>query len=233
MRHSTKWTLLACGVMLVATAGSLAAQQRSFYSSDTRIGITKGEPVAFAPPVITRVSVKGNYTVVTVPPVLPAPAFRLVDYLDLSEPMLTSYLSTRDTFQLRLVSIVQNKATDPRVRDLALMIARDRESRLNQTVEIITDEGVGAEMLARDPEQARFAELLAQFDAMPSGSAFDAAFLQSEFFLHQNEIDVINANIKNAHDDDFEDLLEDSANGLTQTREVIRGLIESLGLSLP
>lgn len=232
MRHITSSTLLACGVMLVASAGSLAAQQRSYYSNDTRIGVTKGEPVYYAP-VISRVSVKGNYNVVTIPPVFPAPPFNIVDYLDLNEPMLTSYLSTRDTFQLRLVSIVQNKATDPRVRDLALMIARDRESRLGQTVEIITDEGVGTEMLPRDPEQARFAELLAQFDAMPSGAAFDAAFLQSEFFLHQNEIDVISANLKNAHDDDFEDLLEDSSNALTQTREVIRALIESLGVSLP
>jgi hypothetical protein len=232
MRHISRSTLLACGVMLVASAGSLAAQQRSYYSNDTRIGVTKGEPVYYAP-VISRVSVKGSYNVVTIPPVFPAPAFRIVDYLDLSEPMLTSYLSTRDTFQLRLVSIVQNKATDPRVRDLALMIARDRESRLGQTVEIITDEGVGAEMLPRDPEQARFAELLAIFDAMPSGAAFDAAFLQSEFFLHQNEIDVIAANLKNAHDDDLEDLLEDSSNALTQTREVIRALVEALGVSLP
>jgi hypothetical protein len=227
-------TFFGVGLLLAVTGASASAQQRALYSSDARIAVTKGEPPAPPPPpVITRVSVKGNYTVVTIPPVMPAPAFNLGDYLDLSEPMLTSYLSVRDTFQLRLVSIVANKATDPRVRDLALMIAQDRQSRLAQTAEIITDEGVGAEMLQRDPELARFVELLRRFDAMPSGPALDVAFLQSEYFVHQNEIDVITANMKNAHDDDLEDLLEDTTNALTTTREVIRGLIQTLGASLP
>lgn len=221
-------------LLLGALASSAAGQQRAFYSSDSRIRVTKGEPPpAPLPSVISRVSVKGNYTVVTIPPVHPAPAFSVVEYLDLSEPMLTSYLSVRDTFQLRLVSIVSNKATDPRVRDLALLIAQDRQNRMAQTLEVITDEGVGAEALQRDRELARFVELLRRFDSAPSGPAFDAAFLQAEFFLHQNEIDVIGANLKNAHDDDLEDLLEDSTRGLTQTREVIRGLIEMLGVSLP
>jgi hypothetical protein len=233
MRHTDSRFFIAL-LMLGALGSSAGAQQRAFYSSDARIRVTKGEPPpAPVPSLISRVSVKGNYTVVTIPPVHPAPAFNLGDYLDLSEPMLTSYLSVRDTFQLRLVSIVSNKATDPRVRDLALLIAQDRQSRMAQTLEVITDEGVGAEMLQRDPELARFVELLRRFDSTPSGPAFDAAFLQAEFFLHQNEVDVIGANIKNAHDDDLEDLLEDSTRALTQTREVIRGLIEMLGVSLP
>ena len=225
---------LIAGLLLAAVGATAAAQRRALYSSDARIAVAKGEPPAPAPPsVITRVSVKGKYTVVTVPPVFPAPPFNLGDYLDLSEPMLTSYLSVRDTFQLRLVSMVASKATDPRVRDLALLIAQERESRMAQTVEIITDEGVGAEMLQRDSELARFVEVLRRFDAMPSGPALDVAFLRSEFFLHQNEIDVIGANIKNAHDDDLEDLLEHSTTALTFTREVLRGLIETLGASLP
>lgn len=220
-------------LLLGALATTAAGQQRAFYSGRSGIRVTKDEaPPTPVPSVITRVSVKGNYTVVTIPPVYPAPPFHLGDYLDLSEPMLTSYLSVRDTFQLRLVSIVAKKATDPRVRDLALLIAQERQRRLAETFEIITDEGVNAEMLQRDPELARFVELLRLFDAAPSGPAFDAAFLQAEFFLHQNEIDVIGANIKNAHDDDLEDLLEDSARGLTETRETIRGLIEMLGVSL-
>ena len=226
-------TFVRAGVLLATTAAIAPAQQRALYSSESRIAVTKDGAPPTQPAFFSRVSVKGNFTVVTVPPVMPAPPFNLGDYLDLSEPMLTSYLSVRDTFQLRLTSLVAQKATDPRVRDLALAISQERQKRLAETAEIITDEGVGAEMLQRDPELARFVELLRHFDAMPSGPAFDVAFLQSEFFLHQNEIDVIGANIKNAHDDDLEDDLEDSSESLANTREVIRGLIETLGASLP
>ena len=222
---------LLAGLLLAAVAMPLAAQQRSYYSSDSRIAVSKA-PV-YAPSRITHVSVKGNDQTIEVPPVYPAPPFRLGDYLDLNEQNLTAYMALRDTVQIRLAGIAQAKATDTRVRDLALMIQNDRVNRIVQTTEVITDEGVGAAPMARDVELYRLAELIQHFDRMPAGAAFDAAYLQVVFFLHQNEIDVLSTNIKNAHDDDLEDLLEDTINAMTNTREITRGLTQAMGVSLP
>ena len=55
-------------LLLVAVAATAAGQQRAFYSSRSGIRVTKdATPPTPAPSVITRVSVKGNYTVVTIP----------------------------------------------------------------------------------------------------------------------------------------------------------------------
>jgi uncharacterized protein (DUF305 family) len=223
---------LSVGALLAASA-RLEAQQRSYYS-DERIAVTKGALYRSA---ITNLSVKGSDTRISIPPVMPAEAFRLVDYLDLSEQNLTYYMATRDTFAIRLASTAEQKASDQRVRDIATMIWRDRTNRAADVDEIIRveqgGEGVGTAALARDAELQRLRELAAHFDTLSAGSAFDAAYLRTVFFLHQNEIDVLTANLKNAHDDDFERLIEDSIRSMTQTREVVRTVSQAMGVSLP
>lgn len=232
MRRTSTWTLLSAGALLAGGAQS-EAQQRSYYSEE-RITVSKG--ALYRAP-IENVSVKGSDITISAPPVMPAEPFRLVDYLDLSEQNLTYYMATRDTFQIRLASIAQQKASDQRVRDIAAMIWRDRTNRAAEVDEIVRverhGEGVGTQALTRDAEQQRLRELVVHFDTLSSGSAFDAAYLRTVFFLHQNEIDVLNANIKNAHDDDFERLIEDSVDSMAQTREVVRTVSQAMGVSLP
>jgi hypothetical protein len=222
---------LLAGLLLAAVAMPLAAQQRSYYSSDSRISVSKA-PV-YAPARITHISVKGSDVTIENPPVYPAPPFRIADYWDLNEQNLTAYLALRDTVQIRLAGIAQAKATDTRVRDLALMIQNDRVNRIVETTESIVDEHVGSQPMARDVELYRLAELIQHFDRMPAGAAFDAAYLQVTFFLHQNEIDVLTQNLKNAHDNDFEEVVEDAIENLTNTREITRGLTQAMGVSLP
>jgi predicted outer membrane protein len=228
MKTASHWALLSVGSLL-AGAVPLQGQQR-MYASDERISISKDAPV---PGRIDRVSVKGSDATITIPPVMPAPAFRIEDYRDLNENNLAYYIATRDTFEVRLAAIAQQKAVDSRVRDVAMVIERDRMHRLAETKDVLTHDDVGTEPLARDAELARLRELVVVLDALPSGQEFDAAYLRSVFFLHQNELDVLSANLKNAHDDDFEDVLEDSFTPLTRTRDVVRTIAQSLGVSLP
>jgi uncharacterized protein (DUF305 family) len=229
----SKWTLLGAGALL-AYAVQLSAQQR-YYRSDDRITITK-EPV-FLPSVVTRIDVDGEDKTIKIPPVEPAPPFRLVDYMDLNDQGVLWYMVTRDSAQIRLASIAQQKASDSRVRDIATSIVDYRSNHINKVVHDIDHEHhgarVGDQALPRDPEMLRYRELVRTLDRLPSGPAFDAAFLQSEYFLHQNEIEVLNANYKNVHDDETEKLIKHSIRSQTQTRDVVRTVSQSLGVNLP
>ena len=231
MRRISTITLLSTSVLLAAAA-QLEAQRLYTYSNGS-IPVSKDRE----PPRIERFSVKGEDRTVTIPPVMPAEAFRLVDYLDLSEQNLTYYMASRDNFEIQLAAIAGQKASDARVRDLAAIIGNDRKNRVALVDEIIREEnhgeGVGVAQLQRDPEMGRLRELVAHFDKLQPGQDFDAAYVRTVFFLHQNELDVLNANIKNAHDDDFERLIKESIKSMTNTREVIRSVAQSMGVSLP
>ena len=227
----SKLTILSAGVLL-ASAVQLSAQQR-YYHSDGRIAISK-EPLIVAGSV-TRIDIDGTDTRVVIPPVMPPPPFRLVDYLDLSEQNMTYYIASRDTFQIRYAAMGVQKATDQRVRDLATVILRDRRNELNLVREIISEngDGVGTDPIDRDPELKRLRELVKDLDGMSAGPAWDGAYLRTVFFLHQNEIDVQNANHKNLHDDDFEKLNRESISSKTQTRDAARTIAQSLSVTLP
>jgi hypothetical protein len=220
----------AAGVFLHATA--LDAQQQR-YASDTRIRISK-EPLP-APQMVkgstTRITVDGSNE--TVPPRWPARAFRIEDYANLTEGQLASFLALRDSLVIYLSRQAGTKAVDPNVRNYAATTERDRTNHLNKTLHEIVEEHIGLEAIQNDYAVQRLQELAVQFESMPSGPAFDAAFLRALYFENQNEVQVLTVNLKNAHDDDFEDLVEDSIKWFSASRDTAFAVIQTLGLSLP
>jgi hypothetical protein len=191
---------------------------------------------------VIRLDIDGTDTRVVIPPVMPPAPFRLSDYLDLSEQNLTYYIASRDSFQIRYAAMGVHKAHDARVKDLATVILRDRRNELNLIRNIIAHgdtkdkghhAGVGTDPIDRDPFLKRLRELVKDLDDMPAGPAWDGAYLRTVFFTHQNEIEVQNANHKNIHDDDFEDLNKESISSKTQTRDAARTIAQSLSVTLP
>jgi len=227
MKATWKWIVVITATTLTAT-GAAQAQRR--VASDYRIPISK-EPPTFSKGTETRVNVDGTNTVIRAPE--PPPAFRLVDYSNLNEMNLAAYLATRDSVEIRLAYTASQKATDPRVREFATQISQGRTWHLGQVWKYITDKHVGYEPVPNDYNLVRLRDLVAQFDTMSSGPAFDAAWLRVQYFEHQNEIEVLNTNLKQVHQDDFEDLVEDSIKGFPKTRDTARALLEALGQSLP
>ncbi|MGH7679328.1 MAG: DUF4142 domain-containing protein [Gemmatimonadaceae bacterium] len=231
MTKRTKWILVGAGAVL-AGAVPLPAQVGR-YHSDTRIPTSK-EPVPlpmWSPPV--HISLKGSDTTIRIKPRMPLPAFRLVDYLGFTEPQVAWFMSSRDTVQIALAQLAQQKATDPNVRSFAAMVEQNRIVRLGETWEKITDENVGAEARGQDYEMARRIDILQRLNKMPSGREFDAAYLQTQFFLDQNEIDVLTANREIVHDDDFEDLVDDSIRQLENERDTARAIAQALKINIP
>ena len=223
--------VLASGIAasVVLHAASLGAQQQR-YASDTRIRITK-EPPQLVKGSITRISVDGSD--VTVPPRWPVRAFRIEDYANLTEGQLATFLATRDSIEIYLARQAAAKAVDPNVRTYVAALERDRTNHLNTTLHNIVDQHIVPEPIPNDYAIERLRELVGQFDAMPSGPAFDAAFMRTQYFENQNETQVLQANVKNAHDDDFEELVDDSIEQFSRARDTAFAVLQTLGLSLP
>ena len=217
------------GVGLIFATLPLGAQQ-NLYRSDTRISVSK-EPLPPLPPL--RVDVTGRDTTSVIPPSVPLPPVRLGDYLDMGEQELTAHMASRDTAEIMLAQLAAQKATDPNVRTFAAWIEGSRTAMLGGTIKVITEDHVGFQPRQRDYDLARTRELYQQLDAMPSGPSWDAAFVRTQYFLHANEFDVLTANIKNAHDDDLEDVIEHKQKVLTAGRDGAFNLAQVLGVSIP
>jgi len=223
--HTRTWLLLGAGAMLVANAGA-EAQQRMQGSG---IRIVKDEVV---PSVSTTGNdninvVGGDVTTSLVP-------FDLSIYANnMNEKNITAHMAAGDSLEIQLAQLAQSKATDSRVRDYAATLASDHTAHLAKTWEIITDEDVGFEPMANDPEGARTRATLANLRGMAAGASWDAAFLRFQAEHHQHEIDILNSNIKNAHDDDLEEHIEDSVKSLTKHRDMARSIATTLGISTP
>ena len=128
-------------------------------------------------------------------------------------------------------SEAQTKASDQRVRDYATMLVSDHSTHLAKTIEVITDEDVGAEPLAFDPEVIRMREVLTALRTRAGSADWDAAFLRFQISHHQNEIDLLTPVIKNAHDDDLEELIEGTLQSLAKHRDAARSVATTLGFS--
>jgi len=223
--------VLASGIAasVVLHAATLDAQQR-YSASDTRIRISK-EPPVLVKGSMTRISLDG--TDATIPAVWPARAFRIDDYANLTEGQLATFLAVRDSLEIYLARQAGPKVVDPNVRNFVAALERDRTNHLNATLHTIVDEHITLEPIPNDYAIERLHELIKQFDTMSSGPQFDAAFMRSQYFENQNEVQVLSVNIKNAHDDDFEDLVEDSIRDFSKARDTAYAVIQALGLSLP
>jgi putative membrane protein len=219
MHHTRTSVLLGVSALLLATAAD--AQQRTDGSG---IRVTKDEVAVNTTPSTTGVNVVGGEVSLTTP-------FDIAAYANMNEKNITAHMAAGDSLEIQFGQLAQTKGTSQSVRDFGVMLVNDHTAHLAKTHEIITDEDVGAEPLAVDPEGMRMRQMLTELRNMAAGTNWDAAFLRFQAAHHQNEIDVLNANIKNAHDDDLEDHIEKSVVSLSNHRDKARSIGTGLGVT--
>lgn len=219
MKHPRVSVLLGVGALMVASAAT--AQQRSA-GSDIRI--RKDAPAVTSTPSTSTVNVVGGELRFTTP-------FDISNYATLNEKMITMLMASGDSLEIQLGHLAHSKGTDQRVRDFGMMLANDHTAHLAKTWEIITDEKVGIEPIPNDVEGRRLREALAWLQANPASAAWDGAFLRFQAQHHQNVIDILNLNVKNAHDDDLEDHIKKSLTSLAKHRDMAKSNATTLGVS--
>ena len=212
--------LLGAVAMLAATAAD--AQERMQGSG---IRVQKSEFGVSTTPSTTTVEVSTGDVNLTTP-------FDITAYANMTEKNITAHMAAGDSLEIQLAELALSKGTSQQVRDFASTLLNDHRAHLAKTHEIITDEDVGAQPLAFDPEGMRMRQMLNSLRNMAAGSNWDAAFLRFQAQHHQNEIDLLSANIKNAHDDDLEDHIEESITSLSKHRDSARSIATSLGYQL-
>jgi putative membrane protein len=222
MRAARHWILLSAGALMVAS--SVAAQTRTT-GSGIPVSKDRDVTVGTTPGTGTTITSGGSVTLM--------PAFDIAAYANMSEKNITAHMATADSLEIQLGQLAQSKGTAQSVRDFGAMLTTDHTAHLAKTQEIITDEKVGAEAPAMDPEAARLRNLLTRLTNMPAGSAWDAQFLRAQAEHHQHEIDILNANVKNAHDDDLEDHVKKSLTSLAKHRDSAKSVATTLGVSIP
>jgi putative membrane protein len=211
--------LLGAVALLAATAD---AQERMQGSG---IRVQKSEFDVSTTPSTTTVEVATGEVSLTTP-------FDITAYASMNEKNITAHMAAGDSLEIQFAELALGKATNQQVRDFANMLLNDHRAHLAKTHEIITDEDVGAEPLAFDPEGLRMRQMLNNLRTMAAGTNWDAAFLRFQAQHHQNEIDLLSANIKNAHDDDLEDHIEESITSLSKHRDTARSVATNLGYQL-
>jgi predicted outer membrane protein len=118
------------------------------------------------------------------------------------------------------------------VRDYGMMLVTDHTAHLAKVREIITDEDVGASAPPTNPEGDRIKAMLAWLENTPAGKEWDAAYLRFQAQHHQNNYDLFSANIKQAHDDDLEDLIEKSLLSFAKHRDAAKSAATGLGVAM-
>ena len=182
------WLMLGAGVALLASAEA-SAQVRA----GSGILVRKDGASASTTTSTTTAVSEGDVAVVTLTP------FELAPYANMNEKNMTAHMSASDSLELQISRLAQTKASNQRVRNYATMLVNDHSSHLAKTIEIITDEDVGAEPLSYDPEHVRMREVLSALRARGRSAEWDAAFLRFQVMHHQNEIDLLTPVVKNAH----------------------------------
>ena len=205
--HRT-FVLLGMGALLSATA-TAGAQTRTTGSG---IPVSKDVPATSTVPSNTTMTVSGGDVSLTT-------SFNLAAYANMNEKNIAAHMAAGDSLEIQLAELALSKATSQSVRDYATMLANAHRQHLAAVMEIITDEDVGAEPMANDPEGMRMRQMLSQLRTMPAGAAWDRAFVNFQVQHHQNEIDLVTPNIKNVHDDDFENLVEKTLASLASHRD--------------
>jgi len=211
--------LFGLGALFAATA-SAGAQARTTGSG---IPVSKDGPA---------VSTTGSVTTVSPGEVSLTTSFNLAAYANMNEKNIAAHMAAGDSLEIRLAELALSKASSQAVRDYASMLLTAHRAHLADVMEIITDEDVGAEPMANDPEGMRMRQMLTRLQGMPAGASWDAAFVRFQVQHHQNEIDLLTLNIKNVHDDDFEELVEESLKSLASHRDQGRQVASSLGIGL-
>jgi predicted outer membrane protein len=218
MKHTRTMVL---GALLIAASAS--AQERMAGSG---LRITKdGGEVSTTPSTTT--------TVVTVTPLNLRTAFDISSYGALNEKQIAYLFAAGDSAEIEMGHLAHTKGTAQSVRDYGMMLANDHTAHLAKTMEIITDEDVGSEPIPNNNEGARMKEMLSWLRNNAASANWDANFLRFQAQHHQNVIDILNLNIKNAHDDDMEDHIEKSLTSLAKHRDAAKTAASGLGVTIP
>ena len=210
------------GVAALLMAGGLDAQART----GSGIPITKD-----LPPASTTTSTSDGSIAVTVTPAV-LPTFSAASYGPLTEKNITAIMAGGDSLEIQLGHLAHSKGTAQSVRDYGMMLANDHTAHLAKVTEVITDEDVGFQAPANDVEAARMRAMLTWLQNTPASKEWDAAYLRFQAQHHQNVHDLLSANIKAAHDDDLEQLIEATLVSLMKHRDVARSTATSLGVAI-
>ena len=221
MQSSRRWMLMVAAATLAA--GTEADAQARTTGSGIRV--TKDVPAVSSTPGSGTVVVVSNGDVSMLTP------FALSAYANLTEANMASLMASGDSLELQLSQLAQTKGTAQSVREYAAMLVTDHTAHLAKTMEIITDEGVGSVPPVNNPEGLRMRQMLTHLRSMAAGTAWDATFLRFQAEHHQHVIDILNMNIKNAHDDDMEDHIEKTLASLAKHRDHARSTGTALGMT--
>ena len=225
-QHKHTSVLLAVAALIVASASS--AQERMAGSG---IRITKDGEVALEPRTTSATApaptVSATGSVVSMTP------FDISSYAGLNEKNITYLMATGDSLEISIGNLAQTRGTAQSVRDFGAMLVTDHTAHLSKTWEIITDEDVGIETIVNDNEGSRLRETLQWLRDNPASAEWDAHLLRFQAQHHQNVIDILSQNIKNAHDDDLEEHIEKSLASLAKHRDAAKTAARGLGVSIP
>jgi predicted outer membrane protein len=153
------------------------------------------------------------------------PVFSLAAYANMSDSAIVAHMAVGDSLEIAMANLAALRATDPLVREYATMLSNDHTAHLARTLARADSALVTPAPLADDPEAARMKAMLAWLDNTPAGPGWDAAFLRFQVAHHQNEIDVVNANVKNAHDGRITGHMEHTRLSLVKHRDVARSVL--------
>jgi predicted outer membrane protein len=216
----TKGILLGAGALLVA--GQVAAQ--------SGIPVTKDRPsatVTTSPGVVEPVASNLTVTEVTLP------VFSLNSYSGISEQNILALMMSGDSLEIEMGRLATTKGTDQRVRDYGNMLATAHSQHLATVHKIDAEEDLDPVPMANDVEGARMRGMLVWLSNTPAGPSWDAAFLRFQAAHHQNVLDILNANEKAAHDDDFEKVIDATQESLASHRDQARNIASALGVTIP
>lgn len=161
------------------------------------------------------------------------PVFNLTAYANMSERNILAYMFSGDSLEIEIGRLAQTKGSDQRVRDYGTMLVNDHSAHLATLEKIRVNEGLEPIPFANDIEASRMRGMLVWLANTPAGASWDAAFLRFQAAHHQNSIDLVNLNIKNAHDDDFEKVIDNTIKSYANHRDRARTIATELGVSLP
>ena len=231
MTIARTWLLLGAGALLV-TSTEAVAQSRTGgsgikISKETSASATVSTTPSTTTTAVTQTTVSNGEVVINSTP------FALSSYANMTEANMLAHFLAGDSLEIELASLAQLKATDQRVRDYAAMLATDHRDHLRRALRMTPDEHITPVPMTVDAEGARVQETLNSLRTLSAGSAWDAAFVRFNVQHHQNELDLLNMNAKNAHDDDFEALVGATQVALTKHRDMGRTIATQIGIPLP
>lgn len=214
------------GAATLLLAGAAGAQTRATGSG---IPISKDAPAV--PATRTTATSDGTVAPVTTTPAV-LPTFSVAAYGPLNEKNMTAIMAAGDSLEIQLGHLAHSKGTAQGVRDYGMMLANDHTAHLPKVIEVINDEDVGVQPPPNDIEGARTRAMLTWLQNTAAGAAWDAAFLRFQAQHHQNVYDLLTANIKEAHDDDLEELVKATQTSLLKHRDTARSTATSIGVAI-